>query len=111
MGVFDIFSKRPSFGECVEKAMSVPEAVLLDVRSEQEYSEAHLPKSINIPLDRIDSIEIEKNRPLFVYCLSGARSGRACGILKTLGYTAVTNIGGISGYNGKTEKGKGKGNQ
>ena len=60
-----------------------------------------------MPLDnlgRIDDVVPDENTPVFVYCLSGGRSGRAVSIIKQMGYTNVTNIGGISAYRGKVEK-------
>ncbi len=95
MSIFQLFGKRMSLEEGLEKAKSTPDAVILDVRTEQEYRSGHVPGSKNIPLDKIETISIPKNQPLFVYCLSGARAGRACSILEKKGYTA-TNIGGIS---------------
>lgn len=50
------------------------------------------PGSVNLPLDRIETIAIAPSRPLFVYCRSGARSAQACSILKRRGYDA-RNIG------------------
>jgi len=45
-----------------------------------------------------------KDAPLFVHCLSGARSRQAATVLKQMGYTNVTNIGGIADYHGKVER-------
>lgn len=81
-------------------------AVLLDVRSAGEYSEGRIPGSINVPLNTLPTIEgkvPDKNTPLFVYCLSGARAGRAVAFLEKQGYTNVRNIGGINLYNGPIE--------
>ena len=82
-------------------------AVLLDVRTAEEYREGHIEGSVNIPLDRISSVENtvkDKSTPLYVYCLSGGRSGQAVSYLKQIGYTNVKNIGGISSYRGKVVK-------
>lgn len=62
------------------------------------------PGSVNLPLDRIETIAIAPSRPLFVYCRSGARSAQACSILKRRGYDA-RNIGGVLGYRGRLERG------
>ena len=43
------------------------------------------------------------DRPLFVHCLSGGRSGQAVMFLKREGFTNVKNIGGINAYTGKVE--------
>ncbi len=79
---------------------------LLDVRTAEEYNEGHIPGSKNLPLDRITQINTRisnKNTRLFVYCHSGARSQQACAYLVKMGYTDVTNIGGIVQWNGKLE--------
>lgn len=81
---------------------------LIDVRSREEYKEAHIPQSKNYPLDELAGIENklkDKNQKLFVYCYSGARSKRACSLLNKMGYTDVTNIGGISQWTGQVERG------
>ena len=47
----------------------------------------------------------DQSTPLYVHCYSGARSGRAVTALRRMGYSHVTNIGGIRDYRGKTEGG------
>lgn len=104
MSIFQLFGKRESLEEGLQKAKNTSNSVILDVRTEQEYKGGHVPGSKNIPLDKIETISIAKTHPLFVYCLSGARAGNACAILKKKGYD-VTNIGGISGYKGEISRG------
>lgn len=106
MGFFD-FLKQPDINQGVMDCKAAPGAVLLDVRTPQEYGEGHIPGSRNVPLQGLDSVESiigGKETPLFVYCHSGARSRQAVGILKSKGYTNVTNIGGIAAWTGKVEK-------
>ena len=82
-------------------------AVLLDVRTPQEYSEGHIPESKNVPLQTLDKVRTvveNKDTELFVYCYSGARSRQAAALLGQMGYTKVNNIGGISSYRGKVER-------
>lgn len=81
-----------------------PEAVLLDVRTVEEYQSGHIPESENIPLSNIETSNYAKETPLFVYCYSGARSDQACRILKKQGYQNIVNIGGIANYQGPIEK-------
>ena len=100
MGVFNIFSKL-NINEGVKKFRQTPNAILLDVRTEEEYSETHIEGSTNLPLQKIEmatSIITDKNKPLFVYCRSGVRSAKAVEILKRMGYTNVNDIGGILDY-------------
>lgn len=105
MGFFD-FLKGPDIGQGVKDYQATPGAVLLDVRTPQEYREGHIPSSKNVPLqalDKVASLVNQQDTPLFIYCHSGARSSRAVGALRRMGYTDVKNIGGIAAYTGKVE--------
>ncbi len=79
--------------------------LLLDVRTEQEYSEGNIEGSLLIPVveleDRIDEIADYKDKPVLVYCRSGNRSLSASYILIGNGFTNVHNL--LTGYNGWTE--------
>ena len=103
MGLFD-FLKRTDINEGVMRFNRTEGAVLLDVRSRDEYRRGHIAGSINIPLERIQSapdILKDKNVPVFSYCLRGQRSKRAVLALSQMGYTNVMNIGGIASYRGE----------
>lgn len=106
MGFFD-FLKHPDINQGIREYQASPGAILLDVRTAQEYQEGHIPNSRNVPLQQIDkvgSVAENKAAPLFVYCYSGARSSQACSILQRMGYTNVNNIGGIADYSGEVER-------
>ena len=106
MGFFD-FLKGTDINQGVKEYNATDGAVLLDVRTSSEYAEGHIPGSKNLPLQSIDKVErmIEnKATPIFVHCLSGARSRQAAAVLQQMGYTNVKNIGGIASYTGKVEK-------
>lgn len=106
MGFFDRF-KSPDINEGLERFRAVDGAVLLDVREPDEYADGHVPGSVNLPLSALDTAEItvpRRETPLFVYCLSGARSAQAAARLQKLGYTRAENIGGIRTYKGEKEK-------
>jgi rhodanese-related sulfurtransferase len=105
MGIFDFF-KQPDINQGVQEYKNAVGAVLLDVRSPQEYREGHIPGSQNVPLQQLDKVEEvteNKDTVLYVYCRSGARSRQAVSLLKHMGYTNVHNIGGIAAYSGKVE--------
>ena len=105
MGIFDFF-KHPDINQGVQEYKNAEGAVLLDVRSPQEYREEHIPGSKNVPLQQLDKVEeVTKNKDtiLYVYCHSGARSKQAVSLLQAMGYTNVHNIGGIAAYSGKVE--------
>lgn len=103
MGLFG-FMRTADINEGVEEYKKTKGAVLIDVRTAEEYREGHIEGSINWPLDRINQVESfikDKETPLYVHCLSGGRSGQAVSYLKHAGYTNAKNIGGISSYRGK----------
>ena len=105
MGIFDFF-KQPDINQGVQEYKNAAGAVLLDVRTPQEYREGHIPGSQNVPLQQLDKVEeVTENKDtiLYVYCHSGARSRQAVSLLKHMGYTNVHNIGGIAAYSGKVE--------
>ncbi len=93
--------------EGAARCFETPGAVLLDVRSKDEYDAGHIRGSRNLPLQEIDSAAAllpDKGMPVFVCCLSGARSARAVQALKGMGYRNVTNIGGLTAWRGELEK-------
>lgn len=105
MSILDIF-KRPDINAEVEEYRNNPGALLVDVRGADEYRQGHIPGSVNLPLPSLSgrkSIGVGKDSPVYVYCLSGARSSQAAAILQRMGYNNVKNIGGIAGYKGEVE--------
>ena len=101
-----LFKKSDIDGE-VARCRGTAGAVLIDVRTPAEYAAGHIEGAINLPLDALEDREDaipDKNTPVFVYCRSGARSGRAAAYLTGCGYTDVKNIGGIMSYHGKVVK-------
>lgn len=79
-------------------------AIIVDVRSKQEYNGGNIKKSINIPLDTIakEAGKLDKCKVIITCCQSGMRSGMAKGILKEKGFT-VYNGGGWSSLKNKIE--------
>lgn len=75
------------------------EAILLDVRSPQEYSEAHIAGAVLIPEYEIRAkakqLLVNPEQTIIVYCSSGRRSKKAQKTLRALGYKNVFNL-----YNG-----------
>ena len=106
MRFFD-FLKGPDINQGVKEYSTTDGAVLLDVRTPDEYRQGHIPGSKNVPLQSISKVAgmiDNKSTPIFVQCLSGVRSRQAAAILKQMGYTNVKNIGGISSYAGRVER-------
>ena len=79
-------------------------AVIIDVRTKEEYKEFHMDNAINIPYEKIiDTLEtkneINKETPIIVYCKSGTRSNKAYISLINAGYKNVYDLGAISKCN------------
>lgn len=74
--------------------------LLIDVRSEAEYAESHIEGAVNIPVgklgDLIGKIAPDKKTPIKVYCRSGRRSALAKELLEKMGYTNISDLGGIN---------------
>ncbi len=108
MGIFDFF-KTVDINQEINRCRTTKGSVLLDVRTEEEYRSGHIGGSRNIPVEKIDNAKNllhDQNAPIFVYCQSGMRSRKAVSKLKKMGYTNVTNIGGIENYQGQLQRGK-----
>jgi len=76
---------------------------LLDVRQDWEYEEFHIPGAKLIPLSElIDRVgEIDKGKPVLVYCAAGARSSAAAALLEGQGYEDIKDIlGGAMSWQG-----------
>ena len=74
---------------------------VIDVRTSAEYAEGHLAKAKLIPVQEIAQrlAEIDKSKPVLLYCRSGHRSGNALKILQSKGYTEAKHIeGGITAW-------------
>ncbi|MBS3991271.1 MAG: rhodanese-like domain-containing protein [Erysipelothrix sp.] len=73
--------------------------VLVDVRTVEEFATGYVAGSINIPIDDIaatfESQISDKDTQLFIICRSGNRSALASEQLKKMGFTNITDIGGI----------------
>jgi len=80
-----------------ELAAVWPRATLVDVRSREEHATAHVPGSLNIPLDELASrLSDLPNSTIHLMCGSGKRSSQAARFLTDRGYTAVNVAGGIT---------------
>jgi len=73
--------------------------VLLDVRTEEEFADVHIPDAVLLPLDvlreQASTYLPDKEIAIIIYCHSGRRSAEAAMILIDLGYHAVFDLGGI----------------
>ncbi len=73
-------------------------ARVVDVRTPAEFKDGSYPGAINIPVSlipvRMNELE-PKDKPVVLFCASGARSGQAARLLKQAGFVDVTNAGGL----------------
>ena len=76
--------------------------VILDVRTQEEYEEGHIPNAVLLPdyevEDKAEQILLDKEQTIFVYCRSGNRSKSASEILVSLGYSNVIEFGGVNDW-------------
>ena len=87
-----------SYMDAKEKIIN-ENAILVDVRTEDEYNENHISGAINIPLDSInEAVSLNQDTPIIVYCKSGIRSSQALIKLENLGYTDVYDLGSIKNW-------------
>lgn len=101
-----------SFSQFQDYIAHHPSALLIDVRTHEEFAEGHLPGAVNISITEssFDSkmSQYSKEEPVLVYCRSGHRSTIACNRLLSLGFIEVKNLTqGITGWQaagGKTVK-------
>ena len=83
--------------EVVKKAIDTKEDfALLDVRTPQEFAKSKIAGSINIPVvevqNKVEKMLPDKNKTVYVYCLSGSRSVHAVDAMVKLGYTNVHDM-------------------
>lgn len=84
------------------KLKTASPAVILDVRTPGEYAQGHLAKAVNMDVNapgfEQNILKLDKNKPVYVYCLAGVRSRQAVAILKRKGFNAVSMSGGIQSW-------------
>lgn len=87
-----------SVSEFADKLKATPDATILDVRTSGEYAGGHIQNSKNVDWNGNDfdtqTASLDKAKPVFVYCLSGARSASAASHLRSQGFTAVYELEG-----------------
>lgn len=71
-------------------------AILVDVRTREEYQSGHAKEAVNMPLDKLSTLssQLPADRPIITVCQSGIRSKSAVSQLKSKGFKEVYNGGG-----------------
>lgn len=84
-------------------------AIVLDVRSPEEFNSGKIPNALNIDIYKGQGFiymidELDKSKNFYVYCRSGARSGQACSVMNQMGIQNAYNLlGGIMEWRGEVE--------
>lgn len=78
-------------------------AQLVDVRSSSEFAQGALPDAVNLPLQSIMAADnfISRDKPVVLYCVTGARSSTAKNYLVKMGFDQVHDLGSFKNYNCK----------
>lgn len=83
----------------MQDAVRAGSALLLDVRTDEEWAEGHAAGAVQMELMRIlrdgETPDVPKDKLIYLYCDSGNRSGMAEAVLRKKGFTNVHNIGGL----------------
>ena len=108
--IYKITSLKTSFIMILlfSSLLSSNEIIVIDVRSFEEVKTGVIQDAIHIEWTKIEeaitNLDISKEQPIYLYCRSGNRSGKATKILEKIGYTNAINAGGIKEAAKKLDK-------
>jgi rhodanese-related sulfurtransferase len=110
ISVFRYFRQRTYLKTITEEQFreGYRKAQLIDVREPQEFKNGHILGARNIPVTQMKQrlIEIRPDKPVYLYCQSGARSQRAAQLLHKKGYKDISQLkGGFKKWTGKVKRG------
>ena len=104
----EVIIKHVSMNDIVQIMEENENYIILDVRTQAEYNQGHIPNAICIPNETIYENVVnklsDKNQMILVYCRSGNRSTQAAEKLKKLGYNNLIQFGGIIDWKGEIER-------
>ena len=92
--------------EWASQVQSNTNAIVLDVRTQDEVDEGKIPNALHIDIHKgqgfIDEVELlDKSKTYYVYCKAGSRSAQACAIMNQVGFKNAHNLlGGFSQWTG-----------
>ncbi len=99
--------KHLTHDEAVKMMNENPDAILLDVRTQDEYDKKHIPKAVLLPIENLrkgDFAKIpDKNATIIIYCWTGRRAEDSAQILADKGYKNVYEMGGLVDWSGEVE--------
>jgi glyoxylase-like metal-dependent hydrolase (beta-lactamase superfamily II)/rhodanese-related sulfurtransferase len=94
-------TERITAGSAAERLAQPNPPLVIDVRTNQEYTDAHIHGALNLPLQQLSErlAELPTDRPLIVHCASGYRSALAASLLRQEGLPDVANmVGGLAAW-------------
>ena len=99
LAAFMFNTRRPKVPPAEARRLVEEGATLLDVRTESEFAGGHPPGARNVPVQELSGRlgEIQKNRPVVVYCHSGSRAMFATRVLRKAGFE-VRDLGAMSNW-------------
>tara|TARA_B100000427_G_C15050172_1_gene395219 strand:+ start:159 stop:512 length:354 start_codon:yes stop_codon:yes gene_type:complete len=99
LNIFKNIKTKIFFAVLLSQFVFADEPLVIDVRSLEEVKTGIIEEAIHIEWTKIEkeisNFDISKDQPIYLYCRSGNRSGKAEAILKKIGYTNAINAGGI----------------
>ena len=108
LNIFKNIKTKIFFVVLISQFIFADEPVVIDVRSLEEVKTGVIQDAIHIEWTQIDeeinNIDITKDQPIYLYCRSGNRSGKAAVMLEKIGFTNVINAGGIDEAEKKLKK-------
>jgi phage shock protein E len=93
-----VLKERGSVSSSDARRLVQAGARLVDVRTPEEFASGHIPGAVNIPVQDLGRRMTEldgKERPIVLYCRSGARSSAAARVLESAGYAQVHDLGSM----------------
>lgn len=94
--------------EWAQRLSEDEQAKIIDVRTDEEYEEKHIPNALQIDIYQAPKFmeeinQLDKGKNYYVYCKSGGRSSQACQIMEQVGIKNCYNLeGGIEAWEGET---------
>ncbi len=86
--------------DLMQKIDNKEDVLVLDIRSEADYNENHVPTAVHCPWSKvgemIESDKLSKDQHIVVACYTGQTAGQTVGVLKSLGYKACSLKGGMN---------------
>lgn len=89
--------------EFYDKVNTIQNIQIVDVRTPEEFAEGHIAGAVNVDWKNDDFenqiYKLDKNKPVFVYCMSGRRSAKAVSKMKILGFSNISEMfGGMEAW-------------